>query len=92
MNGDKYRSTYSEDKSVCRCEQCNAFLIFDSAIEDQNGKCIAFDLNHKRHFCSAADKIEHECQVVETAIRYVSQINRTELTSFKLELLMGDCI
>jgi hypothetical protein len=83
-------STNSFNKSICRCEHCNAFLIFSSAIEDQNGKCIALDLNHKRHFCSAADKIGHECQVVESVQRYLSHINRTELTSFELELKIID--
>jgi hypothetical protein len=78
------------NKSICRCENCNAFLIFDSTIKDQNRECIALDLNHKRHFCSAADKIDHECQIVETAKRYVSRINSTELTSFKLELKIVD--
>jgi hypothetical protein len=90
MGGDMNSSTNSFNKSICRCEQCNAFLIFDSAIEDQNGKCIALDLNHKQHCCSATDKIEHEYQVVENALRYLDHINRTELTSFKLELSIID--
>jgi hypothetical protein len=90
MNDDIYRSTYSEHKSICRCEICNASLIFDSAVQDQSGKDIPLDLNYKRHFCSAADKIDHECQVVENVQRYLSHINRTELTSFKLELKIVD--
>ena len=56
-----------------RCKICNSFVIFDTTKREQNGECIPLDLNHKRHFCSNADKIVHECQIVER----VKKINRT---------------
>jgi hypothetical protein len=85
-----YSSSDLFNKSIFRCENCNAFVISDSAIQDQNGEYIPLDLDHKRHCCSAADKIEHESRVVESLLKSISHINNTELTSFKLELKIVD--
>jgi hypothetical protein len=90
MGGDMYSSTNSFNKSICRSENCNAILIFDSTIQDQNGKYIPLDLNHKRHFCCSSDKILHECSTVERLQKLVEDANHTELSSFELELRIVD--
>ena len=86
MSSDMNSSANSFNKFICRCENCNASLIFDSAIQDYNGKCTPLGLDHKRHFCSAADKIPHECRIVEHFQKLVEDANNTELSSFELEL------
>lgn len=69
-----------------RCKGCNSFLIYDFSVREQNGECIPLDLNHKRHFCSSADKIAHECHTVECVKKIIEHTNNTELASFALKL------
>ena len=69
-----------------RCSSCNSFIIYDCSTRELNGECIPLDLNHKRHFCSPADKIAHECHTVERVKKIIESANNTELSSFKLEL------
>lgn len=73
-----------------RCKICNSFIIYDSSIREQNGESIPLDLNYKRHFCSGADKIAHECRTVERAKKMIEDTNNTELSSFELELRIVD--
>lgn len=73
-----------------RCKICNSFIISDSFVREQNGDCIPLDLNQKRHFCSSADKIVHECHTVECVKKMIEYANNTELSSFILELRIGD--
>jgi hypothetical protein len=76
-------------KSICSCNDCGN-LIFDSKVRDLNSKEILLDLNHKRHCCSDADKIDHESKVVQDLLRSIEYINEIELTSFKLRLDIVD--
>ncbi len=76
----------SINKSICRCDRCNAYLIVDSAIKDQNRKFIVLDLDQKRHFCCDSDKILHEGHTVEYLQKIIDYTNKRELSSFKLEL------
>ena len=73
-----------------RCKICKSFIIYDSSKREQNGECILLDLNHKRHFCSGADKIAHECLTVERVKKIIEYMNNTELSSFELELGIVD--
>jgi hypothetical protein len=73
-----------------RCKVCNSFITYNSYKRDLNGKCIPLDLNGKRHFCCSADKIIHECNIVEQQKRKLDDINSTELSSFVLELRIVD--
>jgi hypothetical protein len=66
-----------------RCKVCKSFIIYDSSKRE-------LDLNHKRHFCSGADKISHECLTVERVKKIVEYTNNTELSSFELELGIVD--
>jgi hypothetical protein len=77
-------------KSICCCKNCGVILIYDSSIRDQNGKYILRDLEQKRHFCSDADKIEHETIVIQNLLQSIDHINETELTSFKIRLEIVD--
>jgi hypothetical protein len=90
MGGDMYSSTDSSNKSNCRCGHCNAYIILDSAIQDQYGKYVPLDLNHKRHFCCGIDKILHESSLVEHLQKIVDHANDTELSSFELALKIVD--
>ena len=85
-----YSSINSFYKSICCCQNCGALLIFDSAIRDQNGKCTLLDLERKRHFCTDADKIEHETNVIQNLSQFIDHINDMELTSFKVRLEIVD--
>jgi hypothetical protein len=87
--GDLKLSTRNSDN---RCKNCNAFLIYDSAIVDSNGKCAPLDLNHKRHFCCDAERIVHECAIVKSLQKIVKDTNNTELLSFELELRIADWV
>jgi hypothetical protein len=83
-------STNSSNKSISGCGHCSAYVIIDSTIKDQNGDCITLDLNQKRHFCSDSDKILHEGNTVEHVKKLIEAINKTELSSFELELRIVD--
>jgi hypothetical protein len=86
-NGNRIMSTPNFDQ---RCKICRSFIIYDSCKRELSGKCIPLDLNHKRHFCSGADKISHECLTVERVKKIVEYTNNTELSSFELELGIVD--
>ena len=73
-----------------RCKYCNSLIIYDPIKREENGEYIPLDLNHKRHFCSSPDKILHECQIVEHVKKIIEDINKTELSSFELELRIVD--
>jgi hypothetical protein len=70
-----------------RCKVCNSFIIYDPSVREQNRECVPLDLTHKRHFCSSADKIVHECRTVERVKKIIEYTNNTELSSFELELV-----
>lgn len=72
-----------------RCKHCNSLIIYDPANREEDGDTV-LDLNHKRHFCSNTDKIVHECQTVEHVKKLIDGINKTELSSFELELRIVD--
>ena len=61
-----------------------------SSVRAPNEECVPLDLNHKRHFCSGADKIVHECLTVERVKKIIEYMNNTELSSFELELGIVD--
>jgi hypothetical protein len=85
--GDLKLSTRNSDN---RCKNCNAFLIYDFAILDCNGKCVPLDLNHKRHFCTDAERIVHESAIVKNLQPLLEDTNKTELLSFELEPRIAD--
>ena len=86
-SGNRIMSTPNFDQ---RCSSCNSFIIYDCSTRELNGECIPLDLNHKRHFCSTADKIAHECHTVERVKKIIEYANNTELSSFELELGIVD--
>lgn len=73
-----------------RCIVCNSFIIYDYSVREQNGECVLLDLNHKRHLCSSAGKVAHECYIVERVKKLIEYTNNTELSSFELELRIVD--
>jgi hypothetical protein len=85
-------STNISNKSISGYEHCGAHVIIDSTINDQNGECIALDLNQKRHFCRDSDIIVHECQIVDHMKKLIEDANNTELSSFGLELKIVDVL
>jgi hypothetical protein len=86
-SGNKIMSIPNFDQ---RCKICNAFIIYDSSVRDQNGECIRLDLNHKRHFCRSADMIIHECETVNRLLEIVEDANHRDLVSVRLELKIFD--
>ena len=73
-----------------RCMVCNSLITYDNSKRCLNGEQIPLDLNGKRHFCSSADKITHECNIVDQLKNKVDDVNNTELSSFGLELRIVD--
>jgi hypothetical protein len=73
-----------------RCKNCNSLIIFDATKREENREYTALDLNRKRHFCSDIDKIAHECKIVDYVKKIIDDFNKTELTSFELELRIVD--
>ena len=72
-----------------RCKNCNSLIIYNESIRNEDGKCTALDLNHKHHFCSSIDRILHECRAVEQIKKIIDDTNKTDLSSFELELKIG---
>jgi hypothetical protein len=61
-------------------------MMFDLSVREHNGEFVLLDLNHKRHFCSGAEMITHECLIVERVKKIIEYTNNTELSSLQLEL------
>jgi len=64
------------------CIRCKSQVIVDESD--------FLDLNHKRHFCEAADRIPHEEKCVIEIQKILEYYNRRELSSFQLGLKMDD--
>ena len=76
-----------KNKDYVRCSTCNSYLLYSSDTVDEKRNFLPLDINGKRHFCDAAQRVWHEEHVLKDIQNRLAIANKVELSSVQLGIV-----